>query len=141
MKLAAAPSPRPAAAILHLPSTILVFVLLFAATGCKTTPYILKDQPPIDRALVDYPAGFELRPYVRGLTGPSAFCFDSDDSLIIAESGIDNDEPKIFGFKKDGAYFDIYPRGKRIPFISRGFRMYAPIGGIVATGGKIFVTH
>jgi len=47
----------------------------------------------------------------------------------------------VFGFKKDGTYFDIYPRGRRLPFISNEFKLYGPIGGMVATGGKVFVTH
>jgi glucose/arabinose dehydrogenase len=124
--------------------------LLFAAclltlalvSGCKSGPEILNDQATIDRALVDYPTGFELKPYIRGLTAPCAICFDpTDDSLLIAESGIDDNEPRIFGFKKDGTQFDVWPRGKRFPFFSKAFRIYAPIGGMVASGGQVFVTH
>jgi glucose/arabinose dehydrogenase len=119
----------------------IAFLALCLVTGCQIKPEIIKNPPTIDRALVEYPPGFDFRPYVRGLTGPSAIAFDADGSLLVAESGIDGNDPRIFGFKKDGSYFDIYPRGKRLPFFSKGFKMYGPIGGIVATGGKIFVTH
>jgi glucose/arabinose dehydrogenase len=129
--------PRP-----RLPFALLCLLTFAFLAGCKTGPEVLKDQAPIDRALVDYPPGFELRPYVRGLTAPSAIAFDpADDSLLIAESGVDNNEPRIFGFKKDGAHFDVWPRGKRFPFFSKAFRIYAPVGGMVATGGKVYVTH
>jgi glucose/arabinose dehydrogenase len=115
--------------------------LLLLISGCKTGPEVLTNQPTLDRALVDYPPGFELRPFVRGLTAPSAIAFDADGSLLVAESGVDGNEPRIFGFKKDGTPFDVWPRGRRIPFFSKAFRIHAPIGGMVATGGKIFVTH
>jgi len=69
--------------------------------GCRTTPEILKNQASIDRAVVEYPAGFELRQHVRGLTAPTGIAFDADGSLLVAESGIDGNEPRIFGFKKD----------------------------------------
>ncbi len=110
--------------------------------GCQSAPEILQNPPVIDRAIVEYPPGFELKPYIKGLTAPTAICFDADGSLLIAESGIDSGEPHIYGFKKDGSYFDIYPRGTRLPaFLSKSFRMHAPVGGMVATGGKIFITH
>jgi glucose/arabinose dehydrogenase len=115
--------------------------LLLLTPGCGTTPEILKNQPSVDRALVEYPPGFDFRPYIRGLTAPCAIAFDPDGSLLVAESGIDDNDPRIFGFKKDGAFFEIYPNGKRLPFFSKAFRIYAPIGGMVATGGKVFVTH
>jgi glucose/arabinose dehydrogenase len=120
---------------------LLPFAFAFLTGGCQTKLEIIKNPPSIDRAIVEYPPGFDLKPYSRGLTGPSAIAFDADGSLLIAESGLDGNDPRIYGFKKDGAYFDIYPRGKRLPFFSKGFKMYGPIGGIVATGGKIFVTH
>src|SRR4051794_16894205 len=136
------PSARRGASPLPFALCLLPFAFFFLlVAGCQTKLEIINKPPSIDRALVEYPPGFDLKPYVRGLTGPSAIAFDADGSLLIAESGIDGNDPKIFGFKKDGAYFDIYPRGKRLPFFSKGFKMYGPIGGVVATGGKIFVTH
>src|SRR5689334_10612767 len=94
-----APGPR---ASLSFALCLLPLALL---AGCKTGPELVKDAKTIDRALVDYPPGFELRPYVRGLTAPCAIAFDpTDDSLLIAESGVDDTEPRIFGFKKDGTY-------------------------------------
>ena len=126
-------------------ASLLLFILLpsnfIFLTGCQTTPELKKNQASIDRAIVEYPPGFELLPYITNLTGPCAICFDADGSLLIAESGIDDNDPRIFGFKQDGAYFDIYPRGRRLPFFSSAFKLYAPIGGMVATGGKVFVTH
>jgi glucose/arabinose dehydrogenase len=119
-----------------------LLLLLTAATGCRTTPEILKNQAAIDRALVEYPPGFDLLPYVRGLTAPSAIAFDSDGSLLIAESGIDGNDARVFGFHKDGSFFEVWPRGKQLPFfLSKAFRLYGPIGGMVATGGKVFVSH
>lgn len=109
--------------------------------GCRTGPEILREQAPIDRSVVEYPPGLELRPYIKGLTAPTAIAFDSDGSLLIAESGIDNSTPRIFGFKKDGAFFNVWPRGKAVPFLERGFRLHGPIGGMVSSGGKLFVTH
>jgi glucose/arabinose dehydrogenase len=119
---------------------VLASVVLVA--GCRTTPEILKNQPSIDRAIVEYPAGFELREHVRGLTAPTAIAFDADGSLLVAESGIGGGEPRVFGFKKDGTTFDIWPRGRQFPTLfTRGFKLYGPIGGMVPSGGKVFVTH
>jgi glucose/arabinose dehydrogenase len=120
-------------------SAALLSLLLVA--GCTSTPEVLKDQASIDRAVVEYPPGFELRPFVKGLTAPSAIAFDADGSMLIAESGIDGNDPRVFGFKRDGTYFDVYPRGKSIPFFSKKFKLYGPIGGMVAAGGRVFVTH
>ncbi len=133
-----APFPR------RMPECLLLLAALaclLVNTGCQTTPELKTNQPDIDRAVVEYPPGFELRTYVSNLTGPCAICFDADGSLLIAESGIDDNDPRIFGFKKDHTLFEIYPRGRRLPFISNAFKLYGPIGGMVATGGKVFVTH
>jgi glucose/arabinose dehydrogenase len=120
---------------------VLLALLLVAAPGCRTGPELLKNQPSIDRALVEYPPGFDFRRHMTGLTAPTAIAFDADGALLIAESGIDGNDVRIFGYRKDGSRFDIYPTGRRIPLFKRGFQMYAPIGGMVAAGGKVFVTH
>ncbi len=68
-------------------------------TGCTTAPRMLvpDEQHVIDRALVEYPAGFELRRYATGFTAPSAVTFDADGSLFVAE-GERDDEPQICAF-------------------------------------------
>jgi glucose/arabinose dehydrogenase len=125
-----------------LPSRAALLLLsLLLLVGCKTGPVMVKDAAPIDRALVEYPPGMELRPLVNGLTAPSAIAFDADGTLLIAESGIDGNDARIFGFKRDGSIVNVWPRGKSLPFFSKGFKLYGPVGGMVATGGKVFVTH
>src|SRR5690349_10580973 len=91
---------------------------LIVAGGCARGPALvaLEDQKAIDRTFVEYPAGFELRPLVRNLTAPNSIAFDNEGSILIAESGIAGQEPRIFGYKADGAFFQIYPAGRRIPF-------------------------
>src|SRR3954470_13936495 len=142
MRLAVTPLPPPPSAFSRVAAGVsLLALLLIAAPGCRTGPELLKNQPSIDRAIVEYPPGFDLRRHMTGLTAPSAIAFDADGSLLIAESGVDDNDVRIFGFKKDGTRLDIFPTGRRIPFLKRGFQMHAPIGGMVATGGKIFVTR
>src|SRR5687768_2753895 len=121
--------------------------LALAGSGCRRGPQVVPDaaQTIIDRTLVEYPAGTELKPYITGLTAPSAMTFDNEGSLIIAESGIDGREPLIYGFKPDGTHFGIYPHGRRLPAFLRfgrdDFRLYGPIGGMTFTNGKLYVTH
>ena len=126
-----------------------VAVCLMAA-GCTTSPSLIQpDQQNggIDRRIVEYPANTALRPYVSGLTGPTAIAFDADGSILIAEGGVDGRQPHVFGFKADGEQFLIYPRGQRLPFrIGKvvgldGFRISGPIGGMVVSQGKIYVSH
>lgn len=125
---------------LGLVSTSLAFL-----AGCGGGPTLLKpeQQAIIDRALVEYPPNTELRPYVEGLTGPTAIAFDNQGNLLIAESGMDR-EPRIYGFKPSGQFFEIYPKGTHLPFNIPGgedFRIYGPVGGMVPANGKIYVTH
>ena len=122
-------------------------LLMLAAAGCGRRPAVLPQdqQIVIDRTLVEYPPGTELKPYITGLTAPSAMTFDNEGSLIIAESGIDGHEPLSYGFKPDGTHFNVYPFGRRLPkFLRFGrddFRLYGPIGGMTFTNGKLYVTH
>jgi len=134
-------------------SLLCVALLAPLLGGCAGGPALLKpeEQVTIDRQFVEYPAATELKPCVLGLTAPSAIAFDNDGSMLIAESGIGGNTPRIFGFKKDGARFDIYPHGANLPELpriaqlpirlTRGFRLYPPIGGMVAAHGRIYVSH
>lgn len=117
-------------------------IVLFMA-GCTGTPRLLKpdQQKVIDRAVVEYPSGYELTPYVDGLTAPTAITTDAAGSIIIAEHGLRDDDPHIFGFRQDGTRFEIYPVGRKLPFLKFGFRMYGPVGGLAAHDGKIYASH
>lgn len=120
-------------------------VLLALLAGCARGPTFVRpeDQKPIDRSVVEYPAGYSLVPYASGLTAPTAFCFDTEGTLYVAEGGVDGSEPRIFARRTDGTTDQIYPTGKRIPLplLRGGFRLYGPIGGMVVTQGKLYVTH
>jgi len=104
-------------------------------------------QKPIDRRLIETPAGFELKPVAENLTAPSAIAFDSAGSILVAESGAGGGEPRIFGWRLagDGKFFQIYPTGPRLslPFtgVKTGFRIYGPVGGMVVDHDKVYVSH
>lgn len=123
----------------------LLAVMLCLIGGCVRHPYLVPgdQQVVIDRKLVEYPTGFELRPYVTNLTGPTAIAFDIEGSLLIAEGGMDGSEPRVSGFKADGKRFNIYPPDRKVPlyFVQGGFRMYGPIGGMIVHQGRIFISH
>jgi glucose/arabinose dehydrogenase len=110
--------------------------------GCESGPVILPtaQQGVIDRSIVEYPAGFELRPFVRNLTAPTCFCFDTEGSLIIANQG-DIGEPDIFGIRANGTRFQVYPPSSAIPLFRGGFHLYGPIGGMLAVHGRIYISH
>ncbi|HEY8668637.1 MAG TPA: hypothetical protein VIL86_18465 [Tepidisphaeraceae bacterium] len=118
-------------------------VLLLLAAGCLSKPLMLprEEQHIIDRSVVEYPSGFELVPYLRDLTAPVAMAFDGDGSIVIAEAGVDGDEPRIYGFKHDGTRFDVYPYGRQVPFIKTGFRIYGPVGGMCIVENRVYVSH
>ena len=130
----------------HQPVVVVACLLTTLVAGCVTHPTMLRSeqQTTIDRQLVEYPANSELKPLIEGLTGPVAITFDNDGSLIVAEGGIDGRQPRIFGFKADGTFFDVFPRGQQLPFKLPGtqnFDLYGPIGGMAFANGKIYVTH
>jgi glucose/arabinose dehydrogenase len=121
--------------------------------GCARGPTLLSrdQQKPIDRALVEYPTNFELRPYIDHLNAPTAIAFDSDRSLLIAEGGIGDNDPKIFGYTSAGQFFQIYPTPTKLPIknplaklpgpFKTGFEIYGPIGGMIVDRGRIYVSH
>jgi glucose/arabinose dehydrogenase len=112
-------------------------------SGCAGGPKVLApaDQKIIDRKITEYPSGFVLKPYIVDLNSPTGMCFDDSGNLIIAEGGLDHEDPHIFGIRPNGTRFDIYPVETRIPIFKPGFRIYGPVGGIVCFKGKIYVTH
>ena len=139
-------SPSPAAARLLL---LLSLLVIPAVGGCAPGPRVVPaDQTQtIDRTLVEYPAGYELRPYIRNLTAPSAVTFDDKGNILIAESGAGNTGVRIYGFRPDGTRFDIHPKGtRRLPallkFLDRPkFTIVGPVGGIAYHDGKVYVSH
>ena len=121
-----------------------LLVALLAVSGCAQGPHILPtdQRKPIDRKLVDIPSGYELERYAVDLNGPVGITFDGDGNLIVAEGGLDGSEPQIHGFTPDHKRFDIYPFNRSIlPFASKQFRLYGPIGGIVFHKGSLYVSH
>lgn len=123
-------------------STILLLALI---TGCARGPSFIaaEKQTPISRSIIETPAGLQITLFATGLTAPSAICFDPDGVLFVAESGTDDDSPRIVGLKPDGTTFNIYPTGARLdlPIFKTGFRIHGPIGGMVVHNGRLYVTH
>jgi glucose/arabinose dehydrogenase len=122
--------------------------LALLATGCARGPHVVAPdkQATIDRSEVEYPAQLQLTIHAAGLTAPTAIAFETSHpayvgSMLIAESGAGGNDPKLFGFRPDGSYFQLYPRGTNIPFLGNRFRIYAPIGGIAVGNGKVYVSH
>lgn len=137
------PASRPAAWKRSLRTLAAIALLLGGALagGCIHQPQMLPiaRQKLIDRALVEYPSGFELRVLVDELNTPTAMATDDDGNLLVAESG--GPEPHIFGYRRDGSYFNIYPYKRNISFYPTGFVIYGPIGGMICHNGKIYITH
>jgi glucose/arabinose dehydrogenase len=113
--------------------------------ACARTPVVYKpkDQITIDRKFVDYPAGFELKLVMANLDAPTAMTFDTDGTMLVAEGGIDGDEPHIYAVKPDNSLVTVYPSERRIPFspVQPGFQIYGPVGGMAAEHHHIFVSH
>lgn len=128
-----------------------LLVAMSLIAGCISHPQLVPfdSRRPIDRKVVEYPAGFTLKTIARGLTGPSAIAFVKQEgeyyrSLLVAESGADGRNPRIYGWKPDGTFFNVYPRGQRLPLvelIAKGDEVFGPIGGMVTAHGRIFITH
>ncbi len=124
---------------------LVIGVLTLTFVGCINKPSLIAevDRKPIDRKVVEYPAGLRLELMASDLSAPTAIAFDAEGSLLVAENGADN-KPRIVGWKKDGTYFQVYPRGTRIPLLGFGgkrFDFRGPVGGMVANQGRIYVSH
>lgn len=123
----------------------LVVLLLLSLTGCATGPTWIppEQRSPIDRSVVEYPAGYRMELIGRNMTAPSAIAFDEKRNLlIIAESGNGGFRPRIYGFNlEDNSYINIYPKGRVFALFSRNNVIRAPIGGLAVQGNEIFVSH
>ncbi|HEV8290716.1 MAG TPA: hypothetical protein VGP94_02280, partial [Tepidisphaeraceae bacterium] len=66
-------------------------------SGCAGGPRVVLPelQSTIDRKIVEYPAETEFRPYIEGLTAPTAIAFDPNGTLLIAEGGYDGHRARI----------------------------------------------
>lgn len=127
-------------------AAVLLALLLLPLPGCGRGPAIIPPElrKPIDRGVVEFPAGYEFERFVTNLTAPTAMAFDADrDALIVAEGGVRGAEPRILGFDlADGTTFTVYPQGKRFLGLSTNpFRMYGPVGGLAVRDGTIYVSH
>ena len=123
---------------------LLAAALCVAAGGCGGGPRVLPpdERRPIDRRLIERPAGFDVELYAAHLDQPVAMAIDADGNLVVAEGGVDGSEPRVYGFTPDGRRFDVYPREKPIlPVFRRGFRLYGPVGGLLAHRGELYVSH
>ncbi len=121
----------------------LPFLLAAVLAGCIHQPTMIPPQKQqiIDHTYVEYPSGCALVMLVDGLNCPTCLAVDEDGSLIVAESGINGAEPHIFGYRRNGTYFKIYPYYRTVSFFPGGFVLYGPISGMVARQGKIYVSH
>lgn len=127
-------------------SSLMAALALSILAGCQQQPIFIPtaQQQPIDRSVVECPAGYELKLAARFLDCPTAIAFDSDGTIFVAENALRGDDVRLFGVKPDGTRFDIYPKKKiRLPFgIARGkFVLRGPVGGMTVVAGRLYVTH
>jgi glucose/arabinose dehydrogenase len=125
---------------------LLLVIALVCFTGCAPKLKILRpgEQITLDRAIVEAPAGFDLKLAATGLTAPTSFDFDDEGNLIVAENGRNNEEPHIFGIRPNRTVFQIYPIPRIVPLLGAfklEFKIYGPIGGIATHQGQVYVTH
>lgn len=117
---------------------------LCGTPGCAPGPRVAStaDRKPIDRSVIEGPAGFTVHRYIENLTAPTAMTFDERGNLLIAEGGLDGRPPAIYGFKPDGTRFTVY-RDARLPLGigSPKMKLYGPIGGLVYHDGQLYVSH
>src|SRR5687768_13427883 len=78
-------------------SRAILFVLLVTVGlgGCARGPALVPEgqRKAIDRAVVEYPAGFEFTPFVESLSAPTAIAFGEHGSILIADGGFENGDP------------------------------------------------
>jgi glucose/arabinose dehydrogenase len=123
-----------------------LLVLVVMTAGCLHGPTFVPSaqQQIIDRSVIDSPSDTQVVMIASGLTAPTSFCIDADGTMFIADNAHREGSPHIFARKPDGSTLEIYPIGKRVPgleFLTPGFRIYGPIGGMCLTSGKLYVTH
>lgn len=136
--------PRRRAGFRSVGLAVVLLAAVVSAGGCGSGPRVLgpDERQPIDRKLVESPSGFDLEVYADGLTGPVSMAIDGDGNTIVAESGADGSEPRIYGFTPDRVKFDVYPFDKPLlPFAKRKLRLYGPVGGIQFHKGSLYVSH
>ena len=123
---------------------LLLTVVLYPGAGCTPSPRTVERalRKPVDRAIVEGPAGFTFQRYIENLTGPTAMAFDDKGNLLIAEGGIGGRAPAIYGFTPSGSRFTVY-HDPRLPLgiASPRHKLYGPIGGMVWHEGKLYVAH
>lgn len=135
-----APARRAAA----LATLMLTALMLTGAPGCgpgaRVVPTV--NRKPIDRAVMEGPAGFTVQRYIENLTAPTSIAFDDKGNLLIAEGGLDGRPPAIYGFEPDGSRFSVY-HDPRLPLGigSPKAKLYGPIGGMIFHDGKLYVSH
>ena len=129
--------------------TAALLALAGGVAGCARGPFVLPadQRVVIDRSVVEYPGGFALTPFARGLTAPTAFAFDTSQgkyagALLIAESGDGGNTPRIIALMPDRSVVPIFPKRPTIfPQFSSEFAIFGPIGGITVANGTIYVSH
>jgi glucose/arabinose dehydrogenase len=129
--------------------SVLIFALLvcITSTGCthRVKYYRPGEQPILTRDVVEFPANTQMAVLAEGLTAPTCICFDYHKNILFVAEHADRDgDPHIYGVRMDRPgypRFDVYPVGRRVPFIKTGFEVSGPIGGMVVAGGKLYVTH
>ena len=128
------------------PAVLLLFLIStgFIGSGCGPRPRFVDsdERGPIDRSFVEYPTGFVFHRYIKNLTGATAIAFDDQGSILIAEGGLANRPPAIYGFRPNGTRFDIY-RDPNLPFGigAPKAKLFGPIGGMLYHEGQLYVSH
>lgn len=74
------------------------------------------------------PRGYQIEVFAVGLNGPNNLIFDDFGTMLISESGLSNQNPRVLRLREG-----------RYELIAEGFR--TPITGITYHGGNIYVAH
>ena len=78
--------------------------------------------------IISVPYGYEVEVFIEGLDAPSGMVFDDNGDLLIADSGISTDEPKVLRVS-----------GENIEIVADNFN--TPLSGINQLNGNIYVSH